>query len=421
MTGTADYHLGEVSERYESSGPGTISSGHGDHGGVSYGTYQLATATGTLDAYLKQSIYRDHFKGLAPNTKAFNEQWRALASKEPGFAQDQHDFIKATHYDPELAALKQDGLDLSDRGVAVQEAIWSTSVQYGRLSTSIFEHGLKDKFGANYRLAELTDKDIVEAVQDYKFAHVDTLFRSSGADVRASLRARAVSEKEDLVALADGRPLPDRRLVHHAALTLGAHGHLVRDLQKCLQQLGYLDAHGIDGRFGPNTEAAVKRFQHDYGLIVDGIAGEATRRHLRDHVQAREHVATELGCLRDSANTLRGFSDPGHPQHAMYSRLQELLPPGTSQARLHQATAACHLAGMRGPEDLAGIYGGESSIVFLSNTTSGHAAAMDLSQAAPSVQRTLEQVQMFDQHQAQQATRNLQQIPLHQPSPAPGL
>lgn len=293
-------------------------------------------------------------------------------------------------------------------------------MQYGKLATSVFEHGLKDKFGASYRLAELTDKDIVEAVQDYKLAHIDTLFRSSSADVRASLRARAVSEKEDLVALAEGQPLPERRLAHHTTLKTGAHGHAVSDLQSGLRQLGYLDALGVDGRFGPNTEAAVKRFQHDYGLTADGIVGEATRRQLRDNVQAREHVATELGCLQDSANALRGFSDPGHPQHAMYSRLQELLPPGTSQERLHQATAACHLAGMQAPEDLAGIYGGESSIVFLSNATSGRAAVVDLSQSAPSVQQTLEQVQMFDRQQSQQATWSPQQIPLQQSGPVLG-
>lgn len=415
MTGAVDYHLGEVSERYESSGPGTISTGCGDHGSVSYGTYQLATATGTLGEYLKQSNYRDYFKDLVPNTKAFDDEWRALASKEPGFAEDQHDFIKATHYDPELAALKQDGLDFSGRGGAVQEAIWSTSVQYGKLTKTIFEHGLNEKFGKNYKLSELTDKDIVEAVQDYKLAHVDTLFRSSSADVRASIRARVISEKADLVALAEGRPLPEQRSVHHTVLKTGAHGQAVSDLQRGLHHLGYLDVHGIDGRFGTNTEAAVKRFQHDFGLASDGIVGEATRRQLRDSVRAREHVATELGCLSESANALRRFSNPDHPQHAMYSRLQELLPPGTSQERLHQATAACHLAGMHAPEDLEGIYGGESSIVFMSNSMFGRAASMDLRQAAPPVPQTLEQVQIFDQQQAQQAARSLQQVSLTQP------
>lgn len=419
MTGTVNYHLGEVSERYESLGPGTISTGHGDHGGVSYGTYQLATATGTLDEYLKWSSYGPNFKGLTPNTKEFDEEWRSLASKESNFAEDQHDFIKATHYDPELAALKQDGLDFSGRGIAVQEAVWSTSVQYGKLTKAIFEHGLNDKFGANYKLPELTDKDIAEAVQDYKLAHIDTLFRSSSAEVRASLRARTVSEKEDLVALAEGRRLPERHHPSHLVLRQGAHGEAIRSLQTDLHRLGYLDAHGVDGRFGPNTRAAVERFQHDNGLVADGIVGAATRQRLDADARRRE-VANEPNCVPEASTAFRGFEDPAHPQHAMYSRLQALLPSGTSQERLHQATATCHMAGMRDPGDLAGIYGGESSIVFTPHSMFGRAAAMDLSQPAPSMQQTLQQVRAFDQQQAQQAMQRLQQNNLQQQGPVLG-
>lgn len=419
MTGTVDYHLGEVSERYESSGPGTISTGRGDHGGVSYGTYQLATATGTLDEYLKWSTYGNHFKGLTPNTKAFNEEWRSLASKDSGFAQDQHDFIKATHYDTELATLKRDGLDFSSRGVAVREALWSTSVQYGKLTKHVFEQGLKDKFGANYKLSDLTDKDIVEAVQDYKLAHIDTQFRSSSADVRASVRIRTVSEKEDLFALADGRPLPKRNHVSHFVLRQGSHGEAVRGMQTELHRLGYLDVHGVDGQFGLHTRAAVERFQHDQGLVVDGIVGSATRHQLHAYVQTRQEVAAESNHAPQNTPAPSGFSDPSHLQYEMYTYLQSLLPPRTSQERLHQATAACYQAGIRTPKDLEGIYGGESSLVFLPNSMLAHATSMDLSRPAPSVQESMQQVQTFDQQRAQLQTQTLQHVNLQQ-RPVPG-
>lgn len=75
------------------------------------------------------------------------------------------------------------------------------------------------------------------------------------------------------------------------------------------------------------------------------------------------------------------------------------------------------MAGMQGPGDLAGVYGGESSIVFTPHSMFGRAAAMDLSQPAPSMQQTLQQVQIFDQQQTQQATQNLQQINLQQQGP----
>ena len=56
-------------------------------------------------------------------------------------------------------------------------------------------------------------------------------------------------------------------------------GAAVTQLQQMLNQLGYVTA--VDGVFGPGTEAAVRQFQSDKGLKVDGIAGSATLAMLR--------------------------------------------------------------------------------------------------------------------------------------------
>ena len=53
----------------------------------------------------------------------------------------------------------------------------------------------------------------------------------------------------------------------------------VLQIQCLLTYLGY-DPGGIDGANGKNTIAAVKRFQTDYGLTVDGYAGSATQKML---------------------------------------------------------------------------------------------------------------------------------------------
>ena len=64
----------------------------------------------------------------------------------------------------------------------------------------------------------------------------------------------------------------------------------VRVVQRALRHRGYsLGQPGVDGRFGPLTAAAVRRFQARAGLAVDGIVGGATRRalHLRSLIPQR--------------------------------------------------------------------------------------------------------------------------------------
>lgn len=57
----------------------------------------------------------------------------------------------------------------------------------------------------------------------------------------------------------------------------GDKGNAVRSMQSLLLERGYdLGKWGADGDFGAQTEKAVKQFQRDWGLKVDGVCGEQT-------------------------------------------------------------------------------------------------------------------------------------------------
>ena len=64
--------------------------------------------------------------------------------------------------------------------------------------------------------------------------------------------------------------------VSAASLKQGSRGSEVKQLQKNLIGMGYLDG-SADGIYGAKTKTAVQEFQKDFGLSADGNAGDATQ------------------------------------------------------------------------------------------------------------------------------------------------
>jgi hypothetical protein len=198
--------LGAVSEKYESGGKGvgTVSSGKGDAGGVSYGKYQLATNNKSMDTFLASkegAPVASQLQGLAPGSKAFNDKYKELTTSPEGakaMEDAQHAYIQRTHFEPQAAKLKNDlGMDVGKESKAVQEAVWSTSVQYGK-DTGVISNALKGK-----DLSTMSDKEKIAAIQDYKAAHVAENFKSSSPEVQAGVARRIDSEKQTLLAVGD--------------------------------------------------------------------------------------------------------------------------------------------------------------------------------------------------------------------------
>ena len=129
--------LGALSAKYETGGrgPGTVSTGKGDPGGVSYGSYQMASKMGTVTRFVTQQGFpwAKDFANLAAGSAQFSSVWKRIAAEQTdAFQAAQHAFIKKTHYDL-LAAkvLTGDNLDVNSRSRALQDVVWSTAVQHG--------------------------------------------------------------------------------------------------------------------------------------------------------------------------------------------------------------------------------------------------------------------------------------------------
>ena len=185
--------IGAISAYFESGGrgPGTVSSGKGDRGGVSYGTHQLASKTGTLQKYLNNSKYGKEFNGLVPGSEPFNAKWKEIAAREPKeFAEDQETFIKKTHYLPQVNKLESSGLKVTERTPALQSAVYSAAVQFGP-GTGLIQNALS----ANNVDHNAPDEQIIKSIYDYKKKNNDRLFKSSSEAVRKGTLNRAVNEE----------------------------------------------------------------------------------------------------------------------------------------------------------------------------------------------------------------------------------
>jgi hypothetical protein len=135
------------------------------------------------------------FAGLEPATTEFDAKWKEVADKfSKDFKEEQHEYIRKNYYSVMIANLQRQGLNLTKYGPGVQDLVWSTAVQFGPASTTIFTEPLKGK-------STLTDTDIINLVSDYKKNRVNVFFKSSGTAIQNSAKNRFISEQTALLKL----------------------------------------------------------------------------------------------------------------------------------------------------------------------------------------------------------------------------
>lgn len=204
--------LGSVSAKYESNGnPCTINNYKTglDSGGASYGCYQFASylngrniparnrtlaqsKNAPIIEYISNSKYASSFSGLSPATPEFDNCWRGISDKDI-FRADQHEYVARKYY--KVCAAKV-ATNLTARGQAVHEVIWSRSVQLGPGKAA-----QQINAAAQNTTPDVCDSKVVEMIYDYQIANIQTNFASSSS-LWPGLKARFENEKKQLIAMA---------------------------------------------------------------------------------------------------------------------------------------------------------------------------------------------------------------------------
>jgi hypothetical protein len=228
--------VGSLSARYESGGKSSAAIGDDSTGGWSYGKYQIATKTGTMKAFLAylKTADPDTWKTLdaaggadaaTKHDKKFVKAWED-AAKANQLEGAEHGFVASTHYAPQEEKLKEVGVDISSRSKAIQNVVWSTSVQHGPESELmarvakklIARHKAslpKGKNGAagaapdDAAIAgQVTDEELINAIYDERGAVIEVdgkkvlkHFENSTQDVQDGVAKRYQAERKAALAI----------------------------------------------------------------------------------------------------------------------------------------------------------------------------------------------------------------------------
>lgn len=170
-----------------------------------------------------------------------------------------------------------------------------------------------------------------EAVEWKSFADGCIRSKVAGRGWTSWYRLPFIDYGENAFTGSSGNEAPVETVLGSRLLRNGSEGSDVCALQELLLSLGYaLPRYGADGHFGSETEAAVRAFQADAGLEVDGKYGEKSHDALMDAAADGEEEEPS----RPSGRTVVIVSDGGKVNIRVgngltYSRITQLAPGTT--------------------------------------------------------------------------------------------
>lgn len=202
---------GDLSAKFESGSNGVSAIGYDRVGGTSYGKYQIASKTGTMDKFLqflkdKAPQIAEKLLGAGPadtgsKKGAMPDIWKQLAGADPkGFEKLQHDFIQGSHYDPAAKMIfEKTGIDMNSLPAPVREVLWSTSVQHGPTGASRLIAKAIDKLAANAE-GKGFPADLVKEIYGERKGQ----FSSSTEGVQKSVANRFQQEQNMVLSMLEG-------------------------------------------------------------------------------------------------------------------------------------------------------------------------------------------------------------------------
>ena len=150
-----------------------------------------------------------HRQRQTPGSPTFNRKWRQLA-RDPGFAQDQHSFIKSTHYDPLRATADGAGIPNTK---AINEALFSMGVQHGGAKNIVKN--------ANVKTGD-SEESVIKKLYNARRGYVERLNMPTGT--KRSLLNRYDREEKDVKKLIKNKQIAALDVPYQDLRSLGMGG-----------------------------------------------------------------------------------------------------------------------------------------------------------------------------------------------------